>query len=250
MTMEQFLDGVRQNMARVKEYQLGMDGRNGQCDCIGLLIGGIRLAGGVWNGTHGSNYAARNEMRSLEKITSAAQLQLGDWVYKTYSPDQPGYGLPDTYSHDPDQNDYYHVGVVTSVQPLVISQCTTVPGGIKEESTADAWQYVGKYSGIGEENLLLEPYRVTGGRLKLRKGPGTNYAVVSYIPDGALVMAGVGAEQAEWLSVSYAGANGYAIARYLMKENETQQDTKQLLERLQTFLLEAQQITVRLLSAG
>ena len=60
MTNEQFLEGIQKNIARVREYKLGMDGSGGQCDCIGLIIGAVRLMGGEWKGTHGSNYAARN----------------------------------------------------------------------------------------------------------------------------------------------------------------------------------------------
>ena len=40
MTVQTFLTGIVKNARRVKEYRLGMDGRNGQCDCIGLIIGG------------------------------------------------------------------------------------------------------------------------------------------------------------------------------------------------------------------
>lgn len=43
-------------------YQLGHDGSDGKCDCIGYIIGAIRRSGGSWKGTHGSNYSARNEM--------------------------------------------------------------------------------------------------------------------------------------------------------------------------------------------
>lgn len=59
-----FLDCVQKNINRVNEYRLGMDGRNGQCDCIGLIIGAVRLAGEEWKWTHGSNYSARHRTRN------------------------------------------------------------------------------------------------------------------------------------------------------------------------------------------
>lgn len=79
ISLQAFLEGVRQNAARVKKYLTGGDGSGGgQCDCIGLIIGAVRLAGGKWTGTHGSNYAARNEMRTLGRITEPF---LGEVVY-------------------------------------------------------------------------------------------------------------------------------------------------------------------------
>ena len=52
-------------------YQLGHDGSDGTCDCIGLIIGAIRRAGGKWTGTHGSNWAARNTMVSIGPVDEA-----------------------------------------------------------------------------------------------------------------------------------------------------------------------------------
>ena len=82
MTNEQFLEGVQRNVDRVRAYKLGMDGRGGQCDCIGLIIGAIRLMGGEGTGTHGSNWAARNAVQPLKKITSLSMLSPGKLVFK------------------------------------------------------------------------------------------------------------------------------------------------------------------------
>ena len=72
-------------------YKSGGDGRAGECDCIGLIIGAIRRAGGEWRGTHGSNYAARNEMQSLE---SSPRLEIGMAMYKYYAPGKRGGTCP------------------------------------------------------------------------------------------------------------------------------------------------------------
>ncbi len=249
MTLDQFMTGIRQNISRVKEYKLGMDGTNGQCDCIGLIIGGIRLAGGTWRGTHGSNYAARNEMKSLSRITSPAQLQVGDLVYKVRSPGESGYNLPPAYASSPDQLDYYHVGVVTQVNPLRITHCTNVPGGIKVDTAVGAWQYYGLYKGIEATDVIPQSaqYRVVGGSLRMRQGPGTNYAVILSIPNGTQVQGQAVSGNDEWLYVSYNGSSGYSMAQYLQRVDNNNQ---QALQRLMDLLTECMQIVESLQSAG
>lgn len=214
MTVQTFLLGIEENIRRIKEYRLGMDGRGGQCDCIGLIIGAIRLMGGKWTGTHGSNWAARNALKSLRKISSAGELRLGDWVFKAYLPGGKGYALPDAYRQHPDQKDYYHVGVVTGVEPLEITHCTGVAGGIRRDNALGNWQYAGEYIGLTEEKDW-KVYRVTGGRLKVRKEPGASCAVIAHLPDGAQVKAAPVPGNDAWLTVEYEGIDGFAMARYL-----------------------------------
>ena len=125
-------------------YKSGGDGRAGECDCIGLIIGAIRRAGGEWRGTHGSNYAARNEMQSLE---SSPRLESGTVMYKDYAPGEAkGWNLPAAYANHPDQNDYYHVGTVLSVSPLKIAHCTSWSGGsgIKIDTVIGKWRKGGR----------------------------------------------------------------------------------------------------------
>lgn len=156
ITLSEFMTGLDKNIARTTEYVNGGDGTGGECDCIGLIIGAIRLAGGSWTGTHGSNYAARYEMSSFAEIPSASSLTYGDIVYKHYTPDESGWSLPGTYDDHEDQNDYYHVGVVIGTDPLEIVHCTTVSGGIKYDSSLGAWSHYGRlskvdYSSAGRE---------------------------------------------------------------------------------------------------
>lgn len=238
MTREEFVEGLKKNIDRVLEYQLGMDGTGGKCDCIGLIIGAIRLAGGKWTGTHGSNYAARNEMHCLEKITSVSRLRTGDMVYKCRMPGEENYSLPEKYRTGNDRNDYYHVGVVTSVQPLEITHCTSVSGGIKRDNTLGKWQFSGAWRGLEETADPGVPCRVTGGRLKLREGPGTRCKVLAYLPDGAQVLAGETVGDGTWRFVSYMGQSGYAMACYLAQEES---ETKQCIRRLLSLLQQAQQ---------
>ena len=212
MTKQQFMDGLKKNIDRIREYQLGMDGTGGKCDCIGLIIGAIRLAGGKWTGTHGSNYAARNEMVFLRPIESADELEVNDIVYKALKPGDEDYALPSKYKGHPDQKDYYHVGVVTKVNPLQITHCTGVAGGIKRDTTLGKWGYVGRLNLTNDQiengNDQIE-YIVTGGRLKVRNSASTKANVVDYLEEGTLVK-GTPYDN-DWVQVP----GGYSMAAFL-----------------------------------
>lgn len=189
ISVNEFLRCVQENAARVTHYESAGDGSgNGGCDCIGLIIGALRLAGVKWPGTHGSNWAARNAMDGLVYVGGAAECFPGEIVYKAKEPGEEGYALPGVYDNSPDKRDYYHVGVVTSVHPLCITHCTSVPGGIQRDDTLGKWRWGGKikyvdYDDAGaapdEEPLYLATVTADNGYpVKMRSGPGTNYGVI------------------------------------------------------------------------
>lgn len=241
MTSEQFLQGVQKNVERIRAYELGMDGTGGTCDCIGLVIGALRLMGGTWTGTHGSNYAARNEMQSLDEIVSPAVLEAGDMVYKARQPEQSGYALPRTYDDHPDRNDYYHVGVVTSVHPLEITHCTGVSGGIKRDNSLGAWKYRGKLKAVvAGSRTEKTSYRVVGGKLNVRRDPNTSSAVITRLAEGTVVEAQPVPQKADWLFVSGSSFSGYCMARYLQPAEHAVPE--QLIALLQQALHIAEQI--------
>lgn len=217
-----FADGIDRNVKRINRYEYGCDGRNGACDCIGLPIGAVRLSGGKWSWTHGSNYAARNRMQDFRQVSSAKDLKLYELVYKGRQPGEKRYDLPTKYISSGDLTDYYHVGVVTSLNPLKITHCTDVEGGIKVDTALGEWKYAGWLDLVKrEENKQddggikqMGQYRVVGGKLMLRKGPGTKYNVIKAIPNDAIVNA-MDDEQDGWIYVDYEGTFGYCMARYL-----------------------------------
>lgn len=139
--LSSFLEKIREIAAENPKYRSGGSGKDGTCDCIGLIIGAIRRAGGNWPGIHGSNYSARYETRNLEKITNQNALRVGELVYKHRSPGEAGYDLPARYRNHPDRNDYYHVGVVTSVSPLRILHMTTP--SIQTDTKLGKWSHHG-----------------------------------------------------------------------------------------------------------
>lgn len=66
-------------------------------------------------------------MESVRKITgSDMKVEPGEVVYRLIEKDAPGWKLPLSYKNHPDQNDYNHVGVIISVNPMVIFDCTKV----------------------------------------------------------------------------------------------------------------------------
>ena len=216
MRADAFVKYVRENVARINTYSLGGDGTGGKCDCIGLIIGALRIAGYGWNGTHGSNYAVRNKMTTFAPIGSKADLAIGHLVYKAKTPEDSGYALPSAYKNSPDRNDYYHVGVVTGVDPLEITHCTSVSGGIKVDTAVGKWSHYGELEGVEyntAETPLMSKYRVTGGKLALRQGASTSATLIMFMKDGAEVEA-VPREDG-WSYVLYNGRTGYSMSRYL-----------------------------------
>ena len=219
ITRERFLEKVEEIAQSNPSYKEGRDGSDGTCDCIGLIIGAIRRAGGAWNGIHGSNYSARYEMRELLPVMDAGELNLGDAVYKARMPGEVGYALPERYKNDPDQRDYYHVGVVTAVEPLEITHCTGP--GIVRDTKLGRWTYRGRlekvdYDGTEVVETMVQTATVvadSGSKVKMRSKPSTSDGLYWEVPVGALVQVAV--VSGEWAKVRYQGRTGYMMVEYL-----------------------------------
>lgn len=219
MILEAFIAQVEAIAQASPVYRLGGDGSDGTCDCIGLVIGAIRRAGGSWTGTHGSNYAARYEMRELLPVTDAGELCLGDVVYKARTPGQAGYALPERYKKGPDQRDYYHVGVVTAVEPLEITHCTGP--GIVRDTKLGRWTYRGRlekvdYDGTEVVETMAQEAKVTaasGSTVKMRSKPSTSDGLYWEVPVGAEVQ--VAEITGGWAKVRYGDRTGYMMAAFL-----------------------------------
>ena len=216
----EFLKQVEAIQEERPTYRLGGDGSDGTCDCIGLVIGGIRRAGGKWPGTHGSNYAARNVMTRL--TTDKAGLETGWLAYKAKELGDAGYDLPGTYDGHPDKRDYYHVGVVTGVNPLRITHCTTGGGvdGITVDTKQGKWEYFGPCNLIEYEGETEEPTMTTaivkassGSTVKMRSKPSTNATLYWDVPVGAEVV--VRLKGADWSRIDWDGQEGYMMTKFL-----------------------------------
>ena len=216
MTPAEFVALVQRNAGRVMEYALGHDGSGGKCDCIGLIIGAWRLGGQAWPWTHGSNYTAR---RLTSGLGYDRPLRMGDLVYKAREPGEDGYKLPTAYRDDPDQRDYYHVGVVTCEDPLEITHCTGVPGGIKIDTKRGKWHYSGQFSKLKEADPVSEKQMVVfadnGQPVNLRQGPGQKYTIVARVPVDATVT--VVTDKDGWAFVRYGAKQGYMMDSFLQE---------------------------------
>jgi len=187
MNAKEFLEYVNKNAARINRYENGGDGTGGKCDCIGLIIGAWRLAGNKWPWTHGSNYAARNRVNNFRTVNGTGDLHPGDLVFKGRMPGSEGYSLPTKYKSSGDLTDYYHVGVVMSVAPLLIMHCTSVEGGIKKDGSIGKWRYAGELNLLesdtgGGENMNEYLYRAmvvagSGKTVNMRKDADKNAKV-------------------------------------------------------------------------
>ena len=234
--------GVREFLARVVEicsegpgYQLGHCGDDHLCDCIGLIIGAIRRAGGQWHGTHGSNYAARKEVEKLLAVGKAAELRPGELVFKSRQPGEKGYDLPKQYKSD--LLDYYHVGVVVSVSPLRIYHMTTPCPKI--DQTIGKWAWHGwpvKIAKEGEQGKVDEvQYQaivIGGGALNMREKADRGSGLIRQIPEGAMVDVYEVCDGGDWGRVGYRGSRGYVMMEYLSREGEMIQVPKKKLEEI------------------
>lgn len=222
--LKTFLENIQRIVDAQPSYKLGTDGSRGTCDCIGLVIGAFRRSGERWPGTHGSNWSARNFMASL---LSPAPIELGSLVYKYRDPGDPGYDLPDTYRGHPDQRDYYHVGVITSIIPLRITHCTGgATNGIKIDTTLNAgrkngWRCGGRVAGVDYDNKEepMEPLETaivtaaSGKSVRMRASPSIQSIAKANVPIGATV--DVLQKAGDWWEIRYGGKTGWMLASFL-----------------------------------
>lgn len=227
VSVQQFLQGVQDNAFRIHSYLLGHSGDDGKSDCIGLIIGALELCGFNWPGVHGSNWSARNAMSTFGPINSASECFPGEVVYKAKEPGDAGYDLPSSYRNSPDQRDYYHVGVVTSIKPFCITHCTGVDGGIKRDNALGKWRWGGKLKYVDYDGNEAEEkpmvYKATvyadnGYPVKMRKLPSAQSGIILQVPLGATVEV-TGEVDAVWAAIDYNGIQGYMMRKFLRRSD-------------------------------
>lgn len=221
-----FMESIQKNASRIKAYAKSMDGSNGTADCVGLIIGAMRLAGMTYSGIHGSNYFARYHTIGLHGISTASELVLGQVVYKALTKSTEGYDLPSRYAQHSDQRDYYHIGIVQSVNPLRIAHCSS--GGMHYDTRLGKWAYAGFIKGVdyGMNTETQQPGipDETGpayvdvpndGTVNIRAAPRNNAKIQDRIREGTTVEV-VGFE-GEWAKVEYK-CTGYVMTKFLREE--------------------------------
>lgn len=227
MKASEFLKNVKRIADSRPTYRIRGDGSDGTCDCIGLIMGAL----GRKFDLHSSNYFARFQMRSIDSLLDESQLHEGSIVYKSRRDTaqlnaryQPG------GSHfNGDMLDYYHVGVVTGIEPLEITHCTqsNTVDGITYDGSIRAWSHFGDLLAVEyteddeQEETQLETtlfelavvHTEDGNPVHLRSTPSTKLPYIAKVPSGAQVE--VLENAGEWSTIRWNGQRGYMMSQYL-----------------------------------
>lgn len=231
---------VQEIAAEKPAYRTGGTGDDGTCDCVGLIMGAMRRQNGMTYPIHSSNYFARYEMQTLEKLPGA-KLEKGSLVYKGRENTAK---LNDRYKPGGryctgDMLDYYHVGVVESINPMRIVHCTQSAevDGIARDTNTRGWTHAGRMRGVayaeGAEMQETEKRAVVstpdGKKLNVRARPSTRGTLTERIPAGTEVTVQETARNDQdelWSRISHGGKIGYVMAMYLREENSQNEEPK------------------------
>ena len=189
---------------------------------------------------HSTNYFVRYQMESLEPV-GIADLRAGMILYKSREDTaqlneryQPGGRY-----YTGDMLDYYHVGVVESVYPLVIVHCTKSGNvdGITRDYKLGNWSHAGRLKNVvydeTEETDSAESCEAVvtapGGKtVNLRSRPGMNGLLYARVPIGARVTVHETAKNDEgerWSKVSVNGLSGYMKTDFLSRSGTDTEKT-------------------------
>lgn len=229
MTNTKFVEAVRQIAASRPTYRTGGDGSDGTCDCIGLIMGAI----GKKYDVHSTNYFARCQMRTLDSLLDESQLHEGAVVYKSRRDTsqlnaryQPG----GRYCNG-DMLDYYHVGVVTGIDPLEITHCTKTGtvNGITYDGAIGTWSHIGDLLDVTmtytEEGpsmaTMMKVYAANGKPVNVRQRPGTDAPKVGEVNVGEMVTV---TEQADgWAKITHGSLTGYMMDKFLVEAGSVEE---------------------------
>jgi len=214
------------------------DGSDGYCDCIGLIIGAIRRMKLKWTGIHGSNWAARKETTNLKEIKNASDLSIGDIVYKAvpkghrnWTLDKYPRYMPGGKYYNGDLNDYYHAGVVYSVNPLEIRHMSSRMSIDKKVNTYYPWTHYGKLTillnasddkpaptpapdpDVPKTGTWAVVVAEKGSTVNMRVGPGLKKRLICRVPLGNEVLVVEPGE--EWCKIEWNNFRGYMMAQFL-----------------------------------
>lgn len=221
MNVSDFLINVKTIADSEPVYRTGGSGNDGTCDCVGLIIGALKKKYDL----HSSNYFARFQMRSLDALADESQLHPGSIVYKSRRDTgelNARYQAGGRY-YTGDLLDYYHVGVVTSIDPLVITHCTSSGDvdGITRDTSIRAWSHFGDLLDVDysqEEAVQMAQYRAavtasSGSTVRMRKRPDGSAPEVAKVPIGQTAVVLESADG--WAKISWNGTTGYMMAKFL-----------------------------------
>lgn len=225
MEVTKFLENVQKIAAINPTYRTGGDGSDGTCDCVGLIMGAL---GGEFD-MHSSNYFARTQMTSMDSLLDESQLHPGAIVYKSRrdtSQLNARYQPVGRY-YNGDMLDYYHIGVVTQIDPLEITHCTSTGAvdGITTDSSIRAWSHFGDLLKVEYDSVVEDPqqqpivydlavvYSEDGNPVKMRQTPSTRLDYIAKVPIGDQVEVLESADG--WSTIRWNGQHGYMMSQFL-----------------------------------
>lgn len=210
-------------------------------DCSGAFVRAYRIAGkSIY---HGSNRIERVYCRDCFDLNgSTAGLVRGMAAFKFRNPGETGYDdsplssdyLPGGKYYNGDVRNYTHIGLVTSVNPLGITNATSPNARVdtKLGSGVTAWRRAGYLTAViysttggnesddenGGEIEMNETAKViasSGSTVNMRKTPSKSGDLVARVPIGSLVL--IQSVSGEWASV-YWDTGEKPYAGYMMTE--------------------------------
>lgn len=224
VSAEKYVEGVNSIYVEKPSYELGHDGSDGKCDCIGMCRGGLERAGatGVTN-MRGTNQAARRAIADLRKL-DAGQLRLGEVVLKVRDKDDPDMPLPDRYrkggaDYDPDVGEinFTHIGTVTRENPVEITHMTSPTA--KKDTSTKGWTWSGRLPWVDGGGGEVQKGIVTaesGSTVNLRKQPAASAALIERVPVGTPCE--IVSEDGEWSKIIVDGVAGWMMSRFIQKD--------------------------------
>ena len=205
----------------------GTNDQNG-IDCSGLWVKCFRDQGGKIY--HGSNTIFREYCTETGKLTSEKQLQVGMAVFKRKDWTEADKSNK-WYGKEP--GNLSHIGMVTSVNPLVITHATSPV--CKQDFKIGNWAYWGKvkdvdYGGSPSPEPGPDPeptpttktmyvYAENGKPVNMRTKPSQQAALVERVPVGASVTWQKGNGEG-WAYVKYHGFVGWMMDCFLTDNPE------------------------------
>lgn len=206
----------------------------GTVDCSGAFVYAYRLHGKTI--AHGSNAIARKYIAG--KLLPVSQARPGMAAFKVKEPGDGGWDLPEKYAGDPDQRDYYHIGLIDEDGRHVLNAQSVqagftrtdlyrwnAVGYLKDVDYDGADQEQGEGEGEGgddqQEGHEMRQAIVTaksGSTVNVRQAPIVSGKLIDRLPIGALV--DVVDDLGDWMKIQYRGDRvGYMVSNYLEYAN-------------------------------
>lgn len=239
ISVSAFIAKIENIAARDLTYKTGGMGKNGICDCIGLIMGAMYELGRKKYDLHSTNYFARFQMASLTPVKNEKDLFPGQVLYRSRSSTSKLHARYQAGGshYTGDMLDYYHVGVVTRTNPLRIIECTEYGNvtGIVISTKLKNWTHGGALKGVlydgydEEENpvitvnspqmaLYLAKVVTKTDPLSVREWPVTGM-IIGKVPKGRTVEVISEADDG-WPKIRYNELIGYASSLYLQRTDE------------------------------